>query len=271
MLDVADDRLGLGLPPVDEQPAGALRHMPPDGQDGDGQDHAEGEADPPADVLRQPGGVQQGDRSRRPGGRTDPVRAVDDKVNPAPGAGRDQLVDGRVDRRVLTADPGPGEEPSGEEEPRAERRPGGRRGHQVQAKRPQEQLLPAEPVGELAEEQRAQAGAGHVDGPGGPDLRGADGDPAAGLGHPGGDRAHDRHLEPVKDPRGAQAEDDQPVEPRPRQPVEPGGNLGPDDAGLDGRAAHQPASALAPVHSIALMRASCRRQGKVYRTTIYFA
>lgn len=41
---------------------------------------------------------------------------------------------------------------------------------------------------------------------------------------------------------GAQAHDDQPVEPGPRQPVKPGGNLGLDDAGLDGFAAHRSAS-----------------------------
>ena len=41
----------------------------------------------------------------------------------------------------------------------------------VDAERDQEELLAAEAVGELAEEERADAGAGDVDGGGGADLR----------------------------------------------------------------------------------------------------
>ena len=66
--------------------------------------------------------------------------------------------------------PAPVEEPAGEV-PRGvhrERRQHG--GDRVDAERDQEQLLPAEPVGELAEEQGADAGAGDVDGAGEADV-----------------------------------------------------------------------------------------------------
>src|SRR6266702_4677272 len=46
-----------------------------------------------------------------------------------------------------------------------------------------------------------------------------------------GDRAGDRHLEPVEDPADAERDDDQRMEPRPRQPVEPGRNVGLDEYG----------------------------------------
>ena len=40
------------------------------------------------------------------------------------------------------------------------------------------------------------------------------------LGEPRADAADDRHLEPVEDPDRAEADDDEPVKARPRQPVE---------------------------------------------------
>ena len=46
------------------------------------------------------------------------------------------------------------------------------------------------------------------------------------------DRADDRHLEPVEDPDGAEPDDHQPVEARPRQPVEAARDVGLDPAGL---------------------------------------
>ena len=93
---------------------------------------------------------------------------------------------------------------------------------EVQHQRDQEQLLAPEAVGELAEEQRADAGAGDVD------RRRrcttwlvGEREAAALLGQPRGDRADDRHLEPVEDPDRPEADDHQPVEARPRQPVQP--------------------------------------------------
>ena len=107
------------------------------------------------------------------------------------------------------------------------------RGGDVEAERDQEELLAAEAVGELAEEERADAGSGDVDGGSGADLRRRDRDPAARLRQARGDRADDRHLEAVEDPDRAEADHDEPVEPRPGQPVEASRDVRLDTAGLD--------------------------------------
>ena len=209
-LDVPRDLLGLLLAAVDEQPARALRDVAADDQDRQSEDEAEPEADAPLQQRRED--VQRGDRQQRAGGGSGPVGAVDQDVDPAAVVGRDQLVDRRVDRAVLAADAHPGDEAAGEEE---QRRPGERRRNrrrEVDAERDHEQPLAAEPVGQPAEQQRAEARAGHVHRrrPAG-DLRGGDVDAAA-LGRDGaGDRADDRDLEPVEDPDRAQADQDLPV------------------------------------------------------------
>jgi hypothetical protein len=86
-----------------------------------------------------------------------PVRPVDRDVDAPAVLGRDQLVDRRVDRRVLPADTGSGDE-SAHEVPHGvhrERRQDG--ADQVDEQRENEQLLAAEAVGELTEEQRPDA------------------------------------------------------------------------------------------------------------------
>jgi hypothetical protein len=92
-------------------------------------------------------------RARR---RPEPVGAVDDQIDTAAHAGGDQLVDGGVDRGVLAADAGAGEEAGDEEVERGgrERRRDG--GHEVEPERDREQLLAPVAVGELAEEERAR-------------------------------------------------------------------------------------------------------------------
>ena len=67
--------------------------------------------------------------------RTHPVAPVDREVDPAAVTRRDQLIDGRVDGRVLAADPGAGEEAEEEEVPWRERERGRHRGQQVEAER----------------------------------------------------------------------------------------------------------------------------------------
>ena len=110
LLDVGDDPLGLVLAAVDEQPARALRHVAADQQDPDGQDRAEAEGQPPAPLGVDDGRVQERDGQQRADGRADPERSVDADVDPAAVLRRDQLVDGGVDRGVLTADAEPGDE-----------------------------------------------------------------------------------------------------------------------------------------------------------------
>ena len=233
LLDPLDDALRFVLPAVDEQPARTLGHVPPDDQDRQAEHDAEAERDTPAHVLRQEAGVEQENRRRRAERGADPVGAVDDQVDATANARGDQLVDRGVDRGILAADPGAGEEPSGVEVPGAEGARGRGGGEDVDGERDQEQLLASEAVGQLAEDERPDAGAGDVDRRRRPDLAGRQLDPAALLGQTGGDRPDDRHLETVEDPDGAQPDHDEPVEARPRQPVEAGRDPGLDRAGLD--------------------------------------
>ena len=127
LLDPVDDLLGLLLATVDEQPARALgtlrrtiRIVSPS-------------TTPSPKASRQPRSAakievsRKSSASRRAGRRAQPVGAVDDQVDAAAHPRRDQLVDRRVDRRVLAADAGAGEEAGGEEVPGGEGE-GGRRG-----------------------------------------------------------------------------------------------------------------------------------------------
>jgi hypothetical protein len=93
---------------VDEHPAGALGDVAPHQQDAEAEDRAKAEGQPPAQVGGEQVLVQQQQRQGGPERRPEPERAVDDQVDPAAEAGRDELVDGRVDGRVLAADAGPG-------------------------------------------------------------------------------------------------------------------------------------------------------------------
>ena len=100
---------------------------------------------------------------------------------------------------------------------------GQRRRDQIQRERHHEEPLATEAVGEVAEEERAEHGAGDVDEPG---------RPTSGCGKrervllsAGPMRADDRDLEPVEDPRRAERDDDQPVPARPGQAVEPRGDV----------------------------------------------
>src|SRR5699024_9014102 len=104
-----------------------------------------------------------------------------DEVDPAPHLRGDELVDRGVDRRVLAADPGAGEETAEEEVPGGEGEGGGDRRHEVEHEGPQEELLAAQPIRELSEEQRAAARTDDVHGAGDTALGGGDVQAAAVL------------------------------------------------------------------------------------------
>src|SRR5207245_3866645 len=86
-------------------------------------------------------------------------------------------------------------------------------------------LLPAEAVGEIAEEQRADDRTGDVDGAGQAELRRRQAERLRAL-QLRRHRADDRDLEAVQDPYRTERDDDQPVPPRPGQPVDPGRDVG---------------------------------------------
>jgi hypothetical protein len=211
-LDLVDDPLRLLLAAVDEQPARALRHVAAHQQDGE-PDHGAGcEGEAPPYVGCEQGGVEQEHRGDRADRGADPVAAVDREIDAPAVAGRDQLVDGGVDRGVLAADAGAGQEAAEEEVPGLRCEGGGHGGEQVEAQRHQEQPLAPVTVGQLTEQQCAEACSGDVDRRGRTDLGRVEIDAAARLREPRRDRAHDRDLEAVEDPDGAEADDDAPVE-----------------------------------------------------------
>ena len=177
--------------------------------------------------------IEQDHRAGGANRRADPEAAVDDEVGPAAHARRDQLLDRRVDRRVLAADAGAGEET---EETVAPEVPGqgGRGGRdEIERERDEEELLAPEPVGQPAEEQRAQDRAEEIGRGGEADVGIRELQRRAFL-QGAGERAGERDLEPIEDPGDAERDDDEVVEPPPGQPVEPSRNVGLDDAGSDG-------------------------------------
>ena len=156
------------------------------------------------------------DRAER---RADPEAAVDREIRAAAIARGDQLLDGGVDRRVFAADARAGQEAKQREEREIGRSRGRGRRCDVQPQRDEEQPLAAEQVGEPAEAQRAEHGAGEVRARREADLRLGEMQCRT-RGERRRHRAGERHLEPVEDPRDAERNDDQRMEAAPREGVE---------------------------------------------------
>jgi hypothetical protein len=188
----------------------------PEPDDEDAEDRADEEAQTPAEVLREVVGVQEEAAGDGTDGGTTPVGAVDGDVDTAAVSRRDDLVDRGVDRRVLAADAGTGDEAEDVEEPRCERETGDPGADEVDDERDDEEVLPAQVVGQPSEEQ------GAADLPEEVERRGK---AHFGRSHAEGRResvrGDDLHLETVQDPRETEADHDHPVEPRPRQSVHP--------------------------------------------------
>ena len=138
---------------------------------------------------------------------------------------RDQFLDRRVDGRVLAADARTGKKAKEEEAPEVPREGGEGGCHQIDTERDVEQLLAAQPIGEMTEEQRTQHGAGEIGAAGQPDLLGGEMEARAGL-QRRRHRSCQGDFETVEDPGDAERDHDQPMESAPRQPVEPGGHIG---------------------------------------------
>jgi hypothetical protein len=215
---------------VCHQPARALRQGAADDDDHQCQQRAHEEGKPPAHVDRE--GVEEDQRRERPEDGAGPVGAVDPDVDSAAVPRRHHFVDRRVDRRVLATDAHAGDEPRPVEEqqppgvmPGDERSGAGP--EQIQQQGHDEQPLAAQPVGHLAEYQGPHHLADEVHRRDQSDL---------GRGHPKrfraaqnpGHRARDSDLQPVQNPRGAQATHHPGVEWAPVQPVQPGRDGRPD-------------------------------------------
>ena len=167
LLDLLDRRLGLLFSPVHQQPARALGEVLADEEDDEAQGGPEEEGDAPRVADREM--VDHQDEKERGDEGTTPVRPVHGDVHAASVLGRDQLVDGRVDRRVLTSDAHAGDEAGGPEpvDPDLGVAEGQGREHsteQVDAQGDHEQVAPAPLVRQAAEEERPDHLAEQVDG-----------------------------------------------------------------------------------------------------------
>ena len=197
--------------------------------------------------------VEQHEGQRGADRGAEPVGAVDREVDPAARPRGDELVDGRVDRRVLAADAQAGE--SGRpkmQRPGEGREHGRRRGRQ---QRRDEELLAPEAIGQTAEAERADRGADDVEVPLKPISKVLSPRVLLRL-QATPDRADDRDLDAVEDSHRAKAEDHQPVRAAPRQPVDTARD--PRRDGLAG-AGRQYATAF-PRRSAGMRRAGPRRR-----------
>jgi len=95
---------------VDEEPARALGHVAADEQDAHPEQRPDSEGQAPADVGCEERGIEEHNCPEGTGRGAHPVAAVDDQIDPTSDRAGIQLVDCRVDRRVLAADAGAGEE-----------------------------------------------------------------------------------------------------------------------------------------------------------------
>ncbi|MBB5389990.1 hypothetical protein HDC89_000136 [Herbaspirillum sp. SJZ102] len=102
--DPCHDAFGLFAPAMHQQPARAFRHMAAHQDDGGGQHRAQQEACAPAIDRPQHARVEDDQRQASAQRRADPEAGVDDEVHASAHARRNQLVNGRIDRRVLAAD-----------------------------------------------------------------------------------------------------------------------------------------------------------------------
>ena len=210
------------------QPARRLRQPQPHEKDDEPEHRADQERQPPSQVGRQHVGIEQHDRARRTERGADPEAAVDDEVGPAAITRRHELLDGRIDGGVFPADAGAGEEAKQRETPQIPGQRGGRGGDEIDRKGDEEQPLASEPVGEPAEEQRAQHRASEIGAAGEPDIGVGELELRARLQR----RRHgagQRHLETVEDPGDAERDDHQRMEAAPRQPIEARRDVGRND------------------------------------------
>ncbi len=225
ILDLLEDRFGLLLISVRDQPARALRYPEAHEEDDEAENGADEKRHAPARIGCEQRGIEQDDRARRSDRRSDPEASVDDEIGPSAIARGNELLDGRVDRRVLAADARAGEEAERGEAPNVPREGGRRRRHQVDAERDEEQLLASRAIREPAEDRRTQNRAKKIGAARKTDIGIAELQDGT-FPERTRNRSGQRDLEPVQDPGHAQRHHDQRVEPPPRQAIQPRGNIG---------------------------------------------
>src|SRR3984957_18836772 len=172
--------------------------------------------------------IEQDERTARAHCRAKPEAAVDEEVGPAAEPRRDKLLDCRIDGSVFAADAGAGEKAEPDKTPRIPRQARGRGCREINDKRDREQFFAAKPIGQPAEEDRTEHGTDEITASGKADLRIAQPQSRALLEF-AGQRAGQRHFEPIENPGDAQRDDHQEVKSPERQGVKPRRDIGGDD------------------------------------------
>ena len=205
---------------MNDEPARALRYPQPHEEDDEAQSGADQERRAPAQVVAQHVGVEQHDRRCCSERGANPEAAVDHEIGPTAHARGHQLLDCGVDGGVLAADAGTRQKAEEGEARQVPREGGGGGSAHVDRECYEEQLLAAQAVREPAKEHRAQHGAGEIGAGGEADVGAGEVHDRA-LSQRAGDRAGQRHLQPVEDPGDTKRNDDERVKVSPGKTIEP--------------------------------------------------
>ena len=229
-LDLRHDSLRALRISVQHQPSRALGNPKPHDEDHRAERRSDQESQTPTDRRIDDGWIEQHDRAGRAHRGADPEAAVDGEVGPAAHAGRNELLYGRIDRRVLSADAGPGQQAKNREAPEVPRQRGGGGRREVDRDCDEKELLAAETIRQPSEEQGAQDRSAQIGAAGAADLGIAQAQGGAFL-EDAGQRARQGDLEPVQDPGDAERDHHQGVEAAPGEAIEARRDVGLDDRG----------------------------------------
>src|SRR5262249_55720373 len=116
-LDPGNDILGCCFMAMGDEPARAFRYPQAHDENDDAEHTADEKAEAPAESDGDPVGIEQEDGAGAAQSGTHPEPAIDDEIGPAAIAGRDQLLDGRVDGGIFAADPRTGQKSEEHEAP----------------------------------------------------------------------------------------------------------------------------------------------------------
>src|SRR5271169_5156773 len=213
--DSGDHAFGLRRATVRHQPARTLRQPYSHEEDHQRQARAEQKPQPPAVFRIDHRWIEQHDGAQRAYRRADPEAAVDDEIRPSPNSGGNEFLDGRVDRGIFAADAGTGYKAEKREAREVPRKSGGRGREKIYRECDEEQLPASKPIGQPAEEHRAEYCAAKIGAGGDADIGIAELEDWARL-KCARHRTRDCHFEPVEYPGDAERRDHQSMESAPR-------------------------------------------------------
>ena len=226
-LDFRDDPQRFVMLTMDREPAGTFRHVAAREEHDKSEQRADEEAGAPADVDRKEFRIEQDQRRHRSQRRADPIAAVDAEIYLSAHAGRNQLIDGGIDRRIFAADAKSGDDPAKRHARKIPRERSRQRSDQIDSERCEEELGASVPIGQMAAHQGADHGTGQVKRTESADLLAIEMERLRML-KDAADGARQCDFQSVDCPARTECKHDEPVETAPWQSIEPSGNVGTD-------------------------------------------